>query len=71
MDCFGLSNQFPVEPGQPDEVLLLRQHLRLEGLQTGGQSRIDEMLGALQPGDRLLVSELSRLGRSDCSERWC
>ena len=26
--------------------------------------RIDEMLGTLQPGDRLLVSELSRLGRS-------
>ena len=26
--------------------------------------RIDEMLGMLQPGDRLLVSELSRLGRS-------
>ena len=26
--------------------------------------RIDEMLGTLQPGDRLLVSELSRLGRA-------
>ena len=28
------------------------------------ESRIDEMLGRLQMGDRLLVSELSRLGRS-------
>ena len=28
------------------------------------QRRIDEMLGTLEPGDRLLVSELSRLGRS-------
>ena len=28
------------------------------------ERRIDEMLGTLQPGDRLLVSELSRLGRS-------
>ena len=28
------------------------------------ERRIDEMLGMLQPGDRLLVSELSRLGRS-------
>ena len=27
------------------------------------ERRIDEMLGMLQPGDRLLVSELSRLGR--------
>ena len=28
------------------------------------ERRIEEMLGTLQPGDRLLVSELSRLGRS-------
>ena len=28
------------------------------------QRRIDEMLGTLEPGDRLLVSELSPLGRS-------
>ena len=28
------------------------------------ERRIDEMLAALEPGDRLLVSELSRLGRS-------
>ena len=28
------------------------------------ERRIDEMLGTLPPGDRLLVSELSRLGRS-------
>ena len=28
------------------------------------ERRIDEMLGTLQPGDRLLLSELSRLGRS-------
>ena len=28
------------------------------------ERRIDEMLGTLQPGARLLVSELSRLGRS-------
>ena len=28
------------------------------------ERRIDEMLGTLRPGDRLLVSELSRLGRS-------
>ena len=28
------------------------------------ERRIDEMLGTLDPGDRLLVSELSRLGRS-------
>ena len=28
------------------------------------ERRIDEMLGRLQMGDRLLVSELSRLGRS-------
>ena len=28
------------------------------------ECRIDEMLGTMQPGDRLLVSELSRLGRS-------
>ena len=28
------------------------------------ERRIDEMWGTLQPGDRLLVSELSRLGRS-------
>ena len=28
------------------------------------ERRIDEMLGTLQPDDRLLVSELSRLGRS-------
>ena len=28
------------------------------------ERRIDEMLGTLQPGDRLLASELSRLGRS-------
>ena len=27
------------------------------------QRRIDEMLGTLEPGDRLLVSELSRLGQ--------
>ena len=27
------------------------------------ERRIDEMLGTLEPGDRLLVSELSRLGR--------
>ena len=27
------------------------------------ERRIGEMLGTLQPGDRLLVSELSRLGR--------
>ena len=28
------------------------------------ERRIDEMLGVLQPGDRLVVSELSPLGRS-------
>ena len=33
------------------------------------ERRIDEMLGTLQPGDRLLVSELSRLGR--CRSNSC
>ena len=34
------------------------------------ERRIDEMLGTLQPGDRLLVSELSRLGRSLSQVSW-
>ena len=33
------SDQFAVDPGQPDEVLHLRQHLCLESLQPGGQRR--------------------------------
>ena len=37
---------------------------RISSRQSPLERRIDEMLGALQPGDRLLVSELSRLGRS-------
>ena len=37
---------------------------RISSRQSPLQRRIDEMLGTLEPGDRLLVSELSRLGRS-------
>ena len=37
---------------------------RISSRQSPLERRIDEMLGTLQPGDRLLVSELSRLGRS-------
>ena len=33
-------------------------------LQRGRRRRLDELTSALQPGDRLVVSELSRLGRS-------
>ena len=38
---------------------------RISSRQSPLERRIDEMLGPLQPGDRLLVSELSRLGRGD------
>ena len=37
---------------------------RISSRQSPLERRIDEMLGRLQMGDRLLVSELSRLGRS-------
>ena len=37
---------------------------RISSRQSPLQRRIDEMLGTLEPGDRLLVSELSRLGRN-------
>ena len=37
---------------------------RISSRKSPFERRIDEMLGTLQPGDRLLVSELSRLGRS-------
>ena len=37
---------------------------RISSRQSPLERRIDEMLGMLEPGDRLLVSELSRLGRS-------
>ena len=37
---------------------------RISSRQSPLERRIDEMLGTLEPGDRLLVSELSRLGRS-------
>ena len=37
---------------------------RISSRQSPLQRRIDEMLGTLEPSDRLLVSELSRLGRS-------
>ena len=36
---------------------------RISSRQSPLERRIDEMLGTLEPGDRLLVSELSRLGR--------
>ena len=42
---------------------------RISSRQSPLERRIDEMLGALQPGDRLLVSELSRLGRSLAAKR--
>ena len=37
---------------------------RISSRQSPLERRIDEMLGTLEPGDRLLVSELSRPGRS-------
>ena len=37
---------------------------RISSRQSPLERRIDEMLGTLEPGDRLLVSELSRLERS-------
>ena len=37
---------------------------RISSRQSPLERRIDEMLGTLEPGDRLLVSELSRLDRS-------
>ena len=37
---------------------------RISSRQSPLERRIDEMLGTLEPGDRLLISELSRLGRS-------
>ena len=37
---------------------------RISSRQSPRERRSDEMLGTLEPGDRLLVSELSRLGRS-------
>ena len=37
---------------------------RISSRQSPLERRIDEMLGTLEPGDRLLVSELSRLGRN-------
>ena len=37
---------------------------RISSRQSPLERRINEMLGTLEPGDRLLVSELSRLGRS-------
>ena len=37
---------------------------RISSRQSPLERHIDEMLGPLEPGDRLLVSELSRLGRS-------
>ena len=36
---------------------------RISSRQSPLERRIDEMVGTLEPGDRLLVSELSRLGR--------
>ena len=37
---------------------------RISSRQSPFKRRIEELLVALEPGDRLLVSELSRLGRS-------
>ena len=37
---------------------------RISSRQSPLERRIEELLAALEPGDRLLVSELSRLGRS-------
>ena len=52
---FSQKRQFPI-----DQFIESRISSRKSPL----ERRIDEMLGTLQPGDRLLVSELSRLGRS-------
>ena len=52
---FSQKRRFPV-----DEFIEARISSRKSPL----ERRIDEMLGRLQMGDRLLVSELSRLGRS-------
>ena len=52
---FSQKRQFPI-----DQFIESRISSRKSPL----KRRIDEMLGTLQPGDRLLVSELSRLGRS-------
>ena len=38
--------------------------IEISSRQSPLERRIDEMLGTLEPGDRLLVSELSRLGRA-------
>ena len=52
---FSQKRRFPV-----DQFIESRVSSRKSPL----ERRIDEMLVTLQPGDRLLVSELSRLGRS-------
>ena len=52
---FSQKRQFPI-----DQFIESRISSRKSPL----ERRIDEMLGTLQPGDRRLVSELSRLGRS-------
>ena len=52
---FSQKRRFPI-----DQFIESRISLRKSPL----ERRIDEMLGTLEPGDRLLVSELSRLGRS-------
>ena len=52
---FSQKRRFPID--QFIESRISSRHSPLE-------RRIDEMLGTLEPGDRLLVSELSRLGRS-------
>ena len=55
---FSQKRRFPID--QFIESRISSRHSPLE-------RRIDEMLATLEPGDRLLVSELSRLGRSLCT----
>ena len=52
---FSQKRRFPIDPFIES---------RISSRQSPLERRIDEMLGTLEPGDRLLVSELSRLGRS-------
>ena len=54
---FSQKRQFPI-----DEFRVIES--RISSRKSPLERRIDEMLGTLQSGDRLLVSELSRLGRS-------
>ena len=52
---FSQKRRYPIDPFIESRISSRKSPL---------ERRIDEMLGTLQPGDRLLVSELSRLGRS-------